>query len=180
MTPELLAFLDAGPAPIVFTLGSSAVLNAGNFYIEAVRVVQRLGCRAVLLVGKEGGNALPDSLPPTVHVAGYAPHSELFPRASVIVHQGGAGTLGQALRAGKPMLVVPWAHDQPDNADRARRLGVARVLSAHRWSAARAYQDLFPLLNEPAYAARAIEVGRQVAAEDGPGEAAAALGRLLT
>jgi UDP:flavonoid glycosyltransferase YjiC (YdhE family) len=30
------------------------------------------------------------------------------------VHQGGIGTTAQALRAGRPMLIVPFSHDQPD------------------------------------------------------------------
>jgi len=180
MSAELRAFLDRGPPPVVFTLGSSAVHTAGNFYVDAVAAVQRLGCRAVLLVGNDGGTALPSPLPKTVHVEGYAPHSELFPRASAIVHQCGAGTMGQALRAGKPMLAVPWAHDQPDNADHARRLGVARVLPAHQWNAGRAFHHLFPLLNDAAYATRAAEVGQVVAAEDGAGTAADALAGLLS
>ena len=58
-------------------------------------------------------------------VLDHAPHARLLPRAAVTVHQGGVGTLQQDLRAGRPMLVVPSAHDQPDNADRARRLGLA-------------------------------------------------------
>jgi spore coat polysaccharide biosynthesis predicted glycosyltransferase SpsG len=47
-----------------------------------------------------------------------------MPRASVVVHQGGIGTTAEALRSGRPMLVVPFAHDQYDNAERVRRLGV--------------------------------------------------------
>ena len=65
-----------------------------------------------------------------------APHQLLFPRAAAVVHPGGAGTLAQALRAGRPMLVVPHAHDQPDNAARATRLGVARTVRQHSYRGA--------------------------------------------
>ena len=47
---------------------------------------------------------------------GYAPYSGLFPRCSAIVHQGGVGTTAQAMRSGRPMLVVPFGFDQHDNA----------------------------------------------------------------
>jgi UDP:flavonoid glycosyltransferase YjiC (YdhE family) len=47
-----------------------------------------------------------------------SPAGDLFPRAAVIVHQGGVGTTGQALRAGVPTLIVPFSHNQPDNAAR--------------------------------------------------------------
>ena len=61
-------------------------------------------------------------------MAEYAPYSALFSRASLVVHQGGVGTTAQCLRAGRPMLIMPYSHDQPDNARRMRRMGVARVI----------------------------------------------------
>src|SRR5262249_17907521 len=88
------------------------------------------------------------------------------------------GTIGQALRAGVPMLVVPFAHDQPDNAERVRRLGVARVLPRARYNTARAAAALRHLLEDPGYAARAAAVGRRVRSEDGTAVACAPLERL--
>ena len=72
---------------------------------------------------------------PGVMAVPYAAHSEVFPRASAIVHQGGIGTTAQAMRAGRPALVVPFAHDQFDNAERVRRLGVAEVVYRSRYNA---------------------------------------------
>lgn len=175
---ELERFLNAGPPPIVFTLGTSAVLNAGDFYIESVKAVRMLGRRAVLLVGTQPGNLPPGPLPESILACGYASHSELFPRAAVIVHQGGAGTTGQALRAGRPMLVVPFAHDQPDNAARVRRLGVARVLTRWAYRAERVAAEL-RRLETPQYIERAAWVGKQVQAEDGARVAAEALESLM-
>ncbi|HEV3262419.1 MAG TPA: glycosyltransferase [Gemmataceae bacterium] len=85
MPSELLRFLDAGPPPLVFTLGSSAVLDAGRFYHHSAIAAKLLGRRAVLLVGKETRNR-PASLPEGVVAFDYAPFSELFPRAAAIVH----------------------------------------------------------------------------------------------
>jgi len=51
MSPALLSFLDSGPPPIVFTLGTSAVWVARDFYRESVAAAKRLGRRAVLLIG---------------------------------------------------------------------------------------------------------------------------------
>jgi UDP:flavonoid glycosyltransferase YjiC (YdhE family) len=167
LPPELARFLEAGPPPLVFTLGSSAVVIGGDFYVESAEAARRLGRRAVLLVGKEGWNQLPHPLPEGVLACEYAPHGELFPHAAAIVHQGGVGTTGQALRAGHPMLVVPFAHDQPDNAFRVARRGVGRVLPRNRYQAARVVRELRLLLETPSYAARAAEVGRQVRAENG-------------
>src|SRR5262249_35745081 len=125
LPPEVAAFLDAGDPPIVFTLGSSAVGAPGVFYDESVGAVRRLGGRAVLLVGRHADRPVTEALPGSILVVDYAPHAPLFRRARAIVHHGGIGTTAQALRAGRPMLVVPHAHDQQDNARRVARLGVA-------------------------------------------------------
>jgi rhamnosyltransferase subunit B len=167
LAPEVAQFLDAGPAPLVFTLGTSAVSAAGPFYQESVEVARRLGCRAVLLVGTDPQNQTPEPLPPGVLAVAYAPHRDLFPRALAIIHQGGIGTTGQALRAGRPMLVVPHAFDQPDNAARVTKLGVARTLFPKHYTATRAVEQVWALLEDPHYAQRAAEVGAMVRAEDG-------------
>lgn len=177
--PELEAFLRAGDPPLVFTLGTSAVYAAGDFYERSVAAAERLGRRAVLLVGSDPGH-LPGRVDPArVFVADFVRHDALFPRAAAIVHQGGAGTLHQALRSGRPMLVVPWAHDQHDNAHRAKRAGVARTLRPSRYRTDRVEREIRTLLEEPAYAERARRVGEIVAAEPGAEGAASALERLL-
>lgn len=166
MSAELARFLEAGPPPIVFTLGSSAVMDAGSFYHESMAAARLLGRRAVLLIGIDPRNR-PADLGEDVLAVDYAPFSELFPRAAAIVHQGGVGTTGQALRSGRPMLVVPWAHDQFDNAERVRRLGVAQMLDKTRYRASTAAAALRQLLDDPTCVARARQVGDQVRAEDG-------------
>ncbi len=139
--PELLRFLNSGPAPIVFTLGSAAVHVAGNFYQESVAAAKLLNRRAILLVGSDR-NRPKDPLPDGVVAFDYAPFGELLPRAAAMVHQGGVGTTGQGLCAGIPMIVVPFAHDQPDNAARIGRLGVARTIARNSYKAERGAGDL--------------------------------------
>jgi UDP:flavonoid glycosyltransferase YjiC (YdhE family) len=176
--PELVSFLDAGPPPLVFTLGSSAVLDAGRFYHHSAIAAKLLGRRAVLLVGKETQNR-PASLPEGVVAFDYAPFSELFPRTAAIVHQGGIGTTAQAMRSGRPMLVMPCAHDQPDNAERVTRLGIARTIPRNRYTPNRAAAELRHLLDNPGYCQRALQVGEQVQQEDGVRAACDALEVLL-
>jgi rhamnosyltransferase subunit B len=175
ISEDLREFLAVGTPPLVFTLGSSAVMIGGDFYEASIRAVQALDRRAVLLVGPEGVNRLPSPLPKDVLAVPYAPHSELFPHAAAIVHQGGVGTTGQGLRSGKPTLIVPFAHDQPDNAARCSRLGASRTLPRHRYTAARATFELRKLLEDPSYASRAEAVGGEVRKEHGAEAAADAL-----
>lgn len=165
------AFLDAGPPPIVFTLGSSAVIAAGSFYDESLAAARRLGMRALLMVGDDPTNRPAGPLGDDAIAVERAPHEAIFPRVAAIVHHGGIGTLGQGLRAGRPMLVVPWTHDQPDNARRAVRLGVARSLGAGHYRAKRAADELRTLLDDPHYLARSAAVAETIRSEDGVREA---------
>jgi len=178
LTPQLTRFLDNGDAPVVFTLGSSAVMAAGRFYEESVEAARQLGRRALLLAGDRAAQLAP-SLPSEMLAVDQAPHSLVMPRAAAVVQQCGIGTLAQALRAGRPILAVPFAHDQPDNAWRATRLGLARTLPAQRYSARRAARELGRLLDDPAYATRARAVGEQVRAEDGAARACDAIEQVL-
>jgi len=178
MAPKLELFLQGGPPPIVFTLGSAAVLDAGDFYEQSALAAEQLGERAVLLVGDDPRNLPGHRVPESICIVEYAPYSRLFPRASLIVHQGGVGTTAQALRAGKPMLVMPYSHDQPDNARRVRRLGIAKVIQRHRYRADTAAGLIGEMLAEPKYRERAAVIGAQVCAENGLREAGDALEQL--
>jgi rhamnosyltransferase subunit B len=176
LPPDLAAFLDEGPPPVVFTLGSSAVYAPGRFYEASIEAAAHAGQRAVLLVGRNGRERI-GPLPREVIAVEYVAHHALFPRAAALVHQGGIGTTAEALRAGKPMLVVPFAHDQPDNARRVARLGVGRVIPRGRFSSGRLAGELDRLL-EGRYAARAEDVGARIREEDGVARACDALERL--
>jgi UDP:flavonoid glycosyltransferase YjiC (YdhE family) len=165
--PALLRFLDAGEPAIVFTLGSSAVWIADDFYTTALAAARALGRRALLLAGDQTAALRSAGLPDTIAAFEYAPHSLVMPRASAIVHQGGVGTTGQALRSGRPQLVVPFGQDQPDNARRCVRLGVARTISRAAFRPGRVVAELTTLLEEDGYAVRASEIAAIVRNEDG-------------
>lgn len=169
MTPELLHFLDNGTPPLVFTLGSSAVWVARDFFQQSIEAARRLGRRAVLLIGDERN--LPGLLPEGVIAVDYAPYQSLLRRACSVVHHGGVGTTSQGLLAGVPTLIVPFAFDQSDNAEHARRLGTSRTLYRQNYFAPRVANELQQLLDDPTYARRAFEVSRKLKQEDGPGRA---------
>jgi rhamnosyltransferase subunit B len=171
-------FLTAGEPPIVFTLGSAAVLAAGDFYELSARAAKKLGVRAVLLIGEDPRNRPQQTLPESICVAEYAPYSALFPRASLVVHQGGVGTTAQCLRAGRPMLIMPYSHDQPDNARRMRRMGVARVIQRSDYKPWRVARRIRGMLAGAEYDARARSVAEEVAREDGVKTACDALEKL--
>jgi len=175
LAPHIETFLASGPPPIVFTLGSAAVLAAGRFYEFSAKAAVRLGVRAVLLIGSDPRNKPRQALPETICVAEYAPYSKLFSRAALVVHQGGVGTTAQCLRAGKPMLIQPYSHDQPDNARRMSRLRVAQVIQRGNYTPLRVARKLKAMLAEPLFARRAEQVAHRLEQEDGVRSACDAL-----
>ncbi len=178
LAPELESFFHSGPPPVVFTLGSSAVAAAGDFYTSSLEAAQRAGARALFLTGPHP-QGLPETLPDGAFAWPYAPHEQVFPRASVIVHQGGIGTTAQALRSGIPSLIVPFAHDQFDNAERTRRLGAAVTIPRRNYTGRRAENALRLLLSQPRYRESAAAVGELIRAEEGAAAAARAIERYL-
>jgi UDP:flavonoid glycosyltransferase YjiC (YdhE family) len=178
LPPNLKEFLASGPPPVVFTLGSAAVLAAGKFYEYSARAAMRLGIRAVLLIGADPRNRPRQELPDSICVAEYAPYSAVFPKAALVVHQGGVGTTAQCLKAGKPMLIMPYSHDQPDNARRMRRLKVSRTVQRSNYTPLRVARKLRAMLEEPKFFRRAESVAGKLAHEDGSRSACDALEEL--
>jgi rhamnosyltransferase subunit B len=167
LSDRLAAFLAEGPAPVVFTLGSSAVRGAGSFYEESYEAIRRMGRRAVVLTGDEARNLPRRDMGNAVFVTEYAPYSALLPHAAATVHQGGVGTTAQALRAGRPMIVVPFSNDQPDNARRVERTGAGLVVARSQYRADRVVTALERLLSEPQYGTAAMRASIEMAGEDG-------------
>lgn len=163
---DLDRFIESGPAPIVFALGSAAVGAAGSFFTESARAAAALGRRAVLVTGHHPENRV-GGLAPGILAVDAAPYSALFPRAAAIVHQGGIGTTNEALRAGRPTVIVPFSHDQPDNAVRVERLGVSCTLPAARYRADRVAHTLESVLADPERSRRAREIATAVQRERG-------------
>lgn len=164
LDPRLEAFLASGEKPVVFTLGSTAVRIAGDFYQTAAEAAGLVKKRAVLLAG-DGVETL-GTLPAGILAVPSAPYHLLFPRCAAVVHSGGIGTTAQALRAGVPQLIAPFAHDQYDNAARIERMGVGsrgkRTATAPELAA-----TLSRLLNDNEIKRQAAQAGAAIRAENG-------------
>lgn len=166
LNEDLLSFLNAGPAPIAFTPGS-ANAHANVFFERALEATGMLGMRAVFVTRYR--DQLPNELPSRVHYEPYAPYDLLAPRVAAFVHHGGIGTSATVLAAGTPQLLTPFAFDQPDNAARLKRLGVADSVAPKapptHWARA-----LSNLLNDPAVSKACSEFAARMRSEEPGGE----------
>jgi UDP:flavonoid glycosyltransferase YjiC (YdhE family) len=160
---ELIDFLEAGSPPVVFTAGT-ANRKANQFFAAAVKATGKIGRRAVLLTRFR--DQIPSRLPESAAWIEYAPLSRLLPHAAAMVHHGGIGTLAQALAAGIPQLIIPYALDQPENASRVRALGVGDSLAMNRADERGLSEKLASLLESEAVHRAARGCAAKIAGQD--------------
>lgn len=159
---EVRAFLATGSAPVVVTLGTFQ-RHAGPVLAKVVAALRALGRRIVVLAADRA--QLP--VPPAEDLLWqpYVPLHRLLPHAAALVHHGGIGTTAEALRAAVPQLVLPWAFDQFDNAQRVLALGVGQTLLARGLREGRVQRSLHEVLGSPAIAAACRARAAQLAAD---------------
>lgn len=163
---ELVSFLEAGEPPVYIGFGSMTAKDPARMAEIVLEAVARTGCRAVLATGWGGMRAIASS--DRVFVLEQAPHDWLFPRMSVIVHHGGAGTTAEALRAGKPSVIVPFIVDQLfwGRIIEALSAGTAPI-PAKRLTAKKLAAAIKRAANDPAMRERAERIGESIRAEHG-------------
>ena len=154
--PELLDFIGDEP-PIYAGFGSPSSfvrLQGLHALIDAVA-----GQRVVFSPGWShiDRSVLPDNF----FIARDVPHEWLFPRVSLAIHHGGAGTTHTAARAGIPQVILPFGSDQPFWAGRAIARGVApkRPRNAARNASAIAKMIAFAQLDSTRQKAKELAQG---------------------
>jgi zeaxanthin glucosyltransferase len=139
--------LDGRPV-IYASLGTTRNGRATVFHMIAEACLD-LGLQLVISLG---GRFEPDQFAYLLGkplVTRYAPQIELLKRAKLVITHGGSNTVFEALREGKPMIVIPLAHDQPAVAARLERLHIAEVIPVMRLSAKRIRAAVTKVLNDP-------------------------------
>ena len=124
--PDWLETLP-GERPLVYaTIGTVQSIYQAEFFGTLFDAARSLDADVVVTTG---GNPSDLPAPPgNVRVERYVPNSIIIPKAQVVVHHGGASSTIGAMVHGKPAVVAPFAHDQPDNAQRVRWLGVGTMV----------------------------------------------------
>ena len=168
--PELINFLDRGPAPIYVgfgSMGSRKPEETADMVLQALTQTQQ---RAVLVSG--WGGLRKAALPDTVYMADAIPHAWLFPRVAAVVHHGGAGTVAAGLRAGVPSIVIPFFGDQPFWGRHIAALGVGPdPIPRASLSAERLTHAIQQAVMDTAMRNKAAELGNKIRKQDGVGQA---------
>lgn len=125
----LQQFATAGPPPLLVAPGGRDRARPNRFVSACLDACHRLDQRAVFVLGPRFHRLVPKD--PRFLTTGYMPYSSLLEPISAVIHSGGIGALGWAIRQGKPSLLLPSEWDQFDNARRATERGFARTLPPH-------------------------------------------------
>ncbi|MFN8528288.1 MAG: glycosyltransferase [Anaerolineae bacterium] len=166
----LVDFLSAGDPPVYVGFGSMIASDPKTTFDLISDALEKAGRRGVVATGWSGAEF--EETPNHVYALDKAPHGWLFPRMAAVIHHGGAGTTGAALRAGVPSLVIPHMTDQPYWARRTYDLGVGvRPIPRHRITLDRLAARIRKATSDPAIHDRAAHLGELIRAEDGIGNA---------
>jgi UDP:flavonoid glycosyltransferase YjiC (YdhE family) len=164
--PDLMAFLERGPAPVYIGFGSMGSRKPEETTDIVLRALAQTGQRAILSSGWGGLRA--DALPENVLMIGSVPHTWLFPRMATVVHHGGAGTTAAGLRAGAPSIVIPFFGDQPFWGQRVAALGVGPApIPRQKLTADALAQAIQRATTDTTMQGKAAELGAKIRAEDG-------------
>jgi MGT family glycosyltransferase len=133
----------------------------------------------VLAVGKHIDPAAFGDTPEFVEIHRTVSQLGVLRRASAFVTHGGMGSVVEALWFGVPMLVVPQAADQFQNAKRVVQLGVARQLPSDGVTPEALRRGVEQLTGDVGVRLRLVQLARQVRAEASVDRAADVVDALL-
>jgi UDP:flavonoid glycosyltransferase YjiC (YdhE family) len=103
--------------PLVLISFSTSYMDQGKLAQRILDAVAGLRIRALLTVGPALDTG-PLRIPANTHAVAFLPHRSVLPQASLVITHAGWQTVNAALADGVPLVCVPDARDQPDNAAR--------------------------------------------------------------
>ncbi len=164
--PEFVDFLEDGLPPVVISFGSMGGSDGKKITEILIDAIKQTNQRAVIqsgwgLLGTQDATS-------NIFCTEYVPHRWLFPKASCVVHHGGAGTTASVCYAKVASIVVPHFGDQLYWGKQLSALGVApRSLPRRNLTAKRLAQRIEKVLETPTMKKRAQALGTKMASEDG-------------
>lgn len=168
--PKPLAWRSRFPAdrPLVYASLGTLTNDDARFYRTLASACDSLG--ASLIIGL-GGNAeaakkLQD-LPGNPLVLVFAPQTEILRECDAFVSHGGVNSVVEAGLASVPLVIVPYANDQPAMAARVECTGCCVVLPLSKVSALRLRSCLEAVLKEPRFRAAAAQLRVQLQTSGG-------------
>ncbi len=124
--PAWIEQLD--PRPTVYATLGTVYNDAPGVLAAIVAALREEPVNVIVTIGSNQDPAAFGEQPPHVHVERYLPQSLIVPHCDLVLCHGGFGSMLTALREGLPLVMMPIAADQPENARRCAELEVAEVV----------------------------------------------------
>lgn len=158
--------------PLLLVSLGSAYTDAPQFYRDCCTAFGGLDWQVVMSIGRHVDRATLGPVPSNVELHEWVPQLAVLGRASVFVTHAGMGGCSEGLYQGVPMVAVPQAVDQFDNAAMLEELGVGVHLSMQQATPEALRDAVLRLAGSPEVAARSAALRDELRAAGGAARAA--------
>lgn len=158
-------WLDRAPAEgrrIAVTLGTVAPGRRAPLLATILDAVAPLNAEIVVALGPGLDPAAFLPRRANMRLVSFVPMARLMRMSDIVVSHGGSGTMLAALGAGRPMVILPMAADQPTNAAACRDAGAARVVEREDWTVPRIRAAVEAALDDGSLAAAARRLRSEI------------------
>lgn len=162
-TPRWLA---ESRRPVVFlTLGT--IFSSASKLRLVMEALSSLEAEVVTALGPVDPHEI-GPVPGSVHVERFVNQARILPLVDAVVHHGGSGTTLGAAAQGVPQLILPTGADQKPNGEAVAAAGAGLMITPDAVDHVSITEAVGGLLDDPAYAAAAQAVRREIAAMPSP------------
>ena len=145
--------------PIIITHGTTPPIS-DKFFSSCIAASAELGYPNIVV--SKNNNVIPEMYQSLTKHEAFLPFSKVMSKARLLIHHGGIGTLGQAMRAGTPQLILGNGFDRPLNATHAKKLGVADFIPLPKWNKDEVAFSLNELITNSQFSNNCREVSYKV------------------
>lgn len=163
--------------PLIYASAGTLFMGP-EFYQRAIAAAAGQPWNMLAVIGRGVDPASYGPLPPNVKLEAYVPQNPVMKKAAAVLCHGGGGTIMSGLAHDLPIVAVPFASDQPENALRVARLGAGFNLSRVGCTPEKVRDAVNAVLTQPQYREAAARFGKVARAHDGGVNAANELEKL--
>lgn len=143
--------------PLIVVTQGTLSNDPENLIIPAMEALRDLDVRVIATLVRT--DHIENYTPPSnVIIAQWIPFEKLFPYASVVINNGGYGTINLALSLGIPLVLAGLSEDKKEANVRTAWTGAAIDLKSDRPTPSAIREAVQKVLEDPRYKARALEL----------------------
>jgi len=148
---------------VYFTLGTIFNMESGDLFARVLAGLSDLPVNVIATTGRQLDPSLFGPPPQNIRIERFIPQADILPSCDLVISHAGSGSVIGALAHGLPSVLLPMGADQPHNADRCEKLGVAKVLDPVRVTSREIHDTVEAVLADPLFRQRARAMRDEIA-----------------